>query len=554
MKTALKAIIIFLLTGYSFLLGIESQVPLPTTDFSLNFMNFPQAWTVSKGKNVKVGVVYNVAEKQTDWTKLVSKTAPEAEVKRIDYKEFLDVTPAVSGVHILLLMEKVEEKDYEGVIKSVESLTGKGVTVIIPAFYGPMRETIRYVEWHKFVVDVSGKGAIIVGVYGRQYQLGALYLWESEPVDVFVVHDGIDGEMYFDYYTTLKRDIDAKAYYVAGAAALLKSKNPELTPAQVRQLFKDRARKVYWGYTVETGEKGKKIRRVWPYTSRELLEDAYKKMDKEKIELKEIYTGHCLDAGLLLGLPKMGSGEWSRLVLRSDEAKKKATGKGVTVAILDHLFNKENPVFKDRIVNPGSVLEGEPVFSGNGHGTWMAQDLVNAAPDVKIMPVRICGNGHYGEADLYIKGIEYAVNNGAKIISLSHQPVPENRQKDLDDAIEKAVSKGVTFVYIHYAGKRKDVVVPGPIEFALYDEGMEMSYIIGTNFDDNSQFPFTWGLSPTAPMVSGVIALMLEINPSLKPAEIHEILLKSANKTADGYPLLDAVKAVSEASGLLKDK
>ena len=200
--------------------------------------------------------------------------------------------------------------------------------------------------------------------------------------------------------------------------------------------------------------------------------------------------------------------------------------------------------------NPGSVLKGTPVFDpdiGAGHGTWMTRDLVKVAPGVKIMPVRFCGSGIFGDADLYIKGIEYAAANGADIISISHQPIPKEKQNEFDLAVAKAAEKNVTLVYIHYRGARDEVVVSNPIEFAAYDKDNRKVYVIGTNFIDDSSFPYTWGFSQTAPIVSGVIAMMKEVNPKLTPLEIDHILLKSVNKTPDGYPVLDAVKAVKHA-------
>jgi len=213
------------------------------------------------------------------------------------------------------------------------------------------------------------------------------------------------------------------------------------------------------------------------------------------------------------------------------------------------MFDKEDESFQDRLVRPTSVLQDAPIFDPKtraGHGTWMARLLIKVAPDVKIMPVRICGNGIYGDAELYIKGIEYAIENGADIVSLSHQAIPREKQQDLDRAIKKATEKGVTFVYIHYQGKRKDVIVTSPIEFANRHNKNNKIFVIGTNFINESSFPYTWGISQTAPMVAGVIAMLKELNPELTPFEIKKILFESYNTISSGYPILDALKAVKK--------
>jgi hypothetical protein len=525
----------------------ENSFIVPTSDFAANFCNFPQAWTVSKGKNVQVGVVYTEVEKKTNWVKAISGLAPESEVRRLNPADFLNSPAEAAKFHIILLLESIEDNDFARALNAIGVLTGKGSTVIIPAYFGPMKATRNYNAWSQFIADASQKGAVITGVHGRAYQLGALYFWKNVPADTFVLHTGVDGDDSFGYKALIRRDLESNAYIAAAAAALLKSKEPTLTPEQIKQAFRQKGRTVFWAYIIQKQEKGSPWKWVRPFLTRESVDKYIKKNPKDSVELQEIYEGTCLDAGLLLGIKPMASGEWSRSVLKVSEAQKMASGKGVTVAILDHMFDKEDPILKSRMVKPGSVLKGEPVFTESGHGTWMAWDLIKVAPDVKIMPVRMCGGDRFGDADLYIEGIRYAVKNGAKIISLSHQPIPENRQKDLDSAIEAASKKGVTFVYIHYQGTRKDVVVPCPIEFAPFDEDKQDIYMIGTNFVDESAFPYTWGVSPTAPMASGIIAMMLQINPKLTPLEIRDILSRSNNKTPDGYGLLDAKKAVSEA-------
>ena len=237
-------------------------------------------------------------------------------------------------------------------------------------------------------------------------------------------------------------------------------------------------------------------------------------------------------------------GGWCFKTLHIEEANRIATGKNVTVAILDHGFDKYNPDLNKRVVAPHSCIEGIPALSDiSDHGTEMAMDLIRVAPDVKIMPVVIYGDGNYGNADIYIKGIKYGVENGADIISLSHRAIDKKDQEELDEAIQNAADKGVTFVYINYQGEKDEVIVPCPVEFKKYSIRTDNIYIIGTNFY-NEQSPISWGVSHTAPIVSGVIALMKELKPELKPLEIKHILLESIRQSHDGIPILDAEKAV----------
>ena len=63
-------------------------------------------------------------------------------------------------------------------------------------------------------------------------------------------------------------------------------------------------------------------------------------------------------------------------ILNIHSAHQIATGKNIVVALLDHLFDKDHHVFIDRIVSPGCVIEECPVFSTEGHGTWIAEALM----------------------------------------------------------------------------------------------------------------------------------------------------------------------------------
>ncbi len=522
----------------------------PAPDFSINFCNFPHAWTESKGKNVSIGIISSNKENSEDWVKEVSSLAPDANVIPIEREAFLAGDNSVFEHQVVLLAQPIEEPDSAKAISSIKKCRERDVVFILPAYFGPMEKDKDYNLWQDFVMKSSENGAVIVGAHGMMYQLGNLSFWKKIPVDIFALHDEVGGDRLWGTESLIERNLEKPSYLVAGAAALLRSKSPELSAEEVRDIIRERGRKVIWFVSDVKWRNDEDWLRAWPVLNREILREKEKQLNENNYKIVEVFEGNCFDAALLFGLEPMVDGEWVRKALNLSKAQKIATGKDVTVAILDHMFEPEDWSLKGRVVKPGSVLEGAPVFdpeTGLGHGTWMAQELVRVAPDVKVMPVRFCGRGRYGEADLYIKGIEYAAENGADIISISHQPLPSDRQDDLDRAIEEASKKGVTLVYIHYQGSRKDVVVTKPIEFAPYYKGSEYVYVIGTNFIDESKFPMTWGVSSTAPMVSGVIAMMKELNPKLTPQEIREILVKSGRDLESGYKVLDALKALQNS-------
>jgi subtilisin family serine protease len=141
-----------------------------------------------------------------------------------------------------------------------------------------------------------------------------------------------------------------------------------------------------------------------------------------------------------------------------------AQGQGVTVAVLDSGVNAGRPELA------GRVRAGTDVIAGHGdgrtdfdrsraHGTAMSifiagqggsSGLVGIAPQATILPVRVLhggvGENEAGGADeADSAGIRYAVDHGAKVISMSlggPMPCPDAEQA----AVAYAVSRGAIVV------------------------------------------------------------------------------------------------------------
>lgn len=516
---------------------------LPFANFSQNFMNFPQALSKTSLKGIKIGVVAidkGKGKKQINWLKPL---APGAGIKLVLWEKLLNGSVKPSSFHILMITDPSGHMT-DAFVKLIRDFSKAGTTIVLPAYTGPMKKDHDYTPWRNFINKVSAS-AVIVGMHGKAYQLGNLEFWKKVPSDTYVVHQSIDGFKAFNPNTMIDASLDLGAYYATAAIALLKAKEKAITPMEIKKRLKTNGRAMFWHNCKWERKKGNPEPYCRPFFSKESMEK-WLKQNQDEVSAGETFPGYSLDAGLLLGLPPMGNGDWCFESLRIKEAHQMATGKGITVAILDHMFVKDDPAFKGRLKKPGSVVEGLPVFEEEaGHGTRMARLLVRTAPGVKIMPVRFCGGHRYGEADLYIKGIQYAVRNGADVISISHRAIPKDRIADLDRAIQKASNEGITVVYIHYQGQRQEVLVSGAIEFASFSKRKDKVYVIGTNFNDGESV-YTWGLSPTAPIVAGVVAMMKEINPGLMPIRIKKMIRRKSKTTSDGYPLLDAKKAVDQ--------
>jgi cell wall-associated protease len=184
------------------------------------------------------------------------------------------------------------------------------------------------------------------------------------------------------------------------------------------------------------------------------------------------------------------------------------------------------------------------------------------ADNVVIMPVRAVNTLHYGdEMDKDIAlGIRYAVDNGARIISMSFGKDLSPQKKWVDDAIKYADKKGVLLIhaagnnaknidtadnfpnprYLDGAGQAKNFINVGSMSrdtgfrltaedsnygqknVDLFAQGVMIYSCVPGN-----KYKYMSGTSMATPQVAGVAALLLEYYPKLTAVQLKDILLKS---------------------------
>ena len=208
----------------------------------------------------------------------------------------------------------------------------------------------------------------------------------------------------------------------------------------------------------------------------------------------------------------------------------------------------------------------------NSHGTHIAGlvaakkdgvGITGTAPTAKIMPLKILDSAGVGKIRDEINAINYAVANGAKIINVSLGGQQLNAQEL--DAIRAAEAQGA--IVISAAGNDARLQPDYPARFAnevgiavgavsrngLFADYSNQAGAEGINYfvapggdggradsgDVYSTVPLSQpgipyryfaGTSMAVPQVAGVIALMLQANPSLTPADIKRILAETANR------------------------
>ena len=200
----------------------------------------------------------------------------------------------------------------------------------------------------------------------------------------------------------------------------------------------------------------------------------------------------------------------------------------------------------------------------------------NNSSGVTVIPIAInLYDDLYLDMSVVDDAILLAMNNGAKVVNMSFRSL-SNNFPDIDAAITLAQANGVSFVAasgndnssIGYPASNPKVIAVGAIDQSLnrrsssnYGSGLclvapgESIYSLSIS----NMYNTASGTSFSAPQVSGVIGLMLSVNPYLTPEEIMDILKNSCTKITGytyndsgwnsevGYGLLNAYSAVIQA-------
>ncbi len=294
-------------------------------------------------------------------------------------------------------------------------------------------------------------------------------------------------------------------------------------------------------------------------------------------------------------VPDLGGEYWGADLVKAPEVWNAGyTGDGVVVAVLDTGVDHNHEDLASNIWTNAAEIAGNGIdddgngyiddvygwnFDGNnnntldveGHGTHVAGTIAGVNNDIgvtgiaynaEIMPVKVLGDDGNGSDESVLAGIYYAVDNGADVInmSLSSGIIEAALRKDFFEteygaALEYASNNGVTVVMAAgNQGASWTGVYPGALAhtwgFAVgaVDDDNEMAsfsnlagpeklaYVTAPGVDvlsttPNNNYDYNSGTSMAAPHVAGVVALMLEANPSLTEPEIRQIVTGTAQNT-----------------------
>lgn len=176
-------------------------------------------------------------------------------------------------------------------------------------------------------------------------------------------------------------------------------------------------------------------------------------------------------------------------------------------------YDDDGNGFKDDLHGWDFVNQTGRIGDWNGHGTHCAGiaaavggngiGIVGANPDALIMPVTVMQSDGTGDVATIIKGIDYAVANGADIISMSFGSYGESKAEEqaLGRAYQKAVlvaaagNDGGCLNHHHFCKYDYKPMYPAAYTFVLGVQAMNSKGILAdwSNYDDNGPTYSAWG-------------------------------------------------------------
>jgi subtilisin family serine protease len=300
-------------------------------------------------------------------------------------------------------------------------------------------------------------------------------------------------------------------------------------------------------------------------------------------EVLSVETDQAMHA---LGLnDPLRSQQWALDRVAFEGAWNVTRGRNVKVAVIDSGVNGSHEDLAGSVlpgidyVNAGGDGRSDP----NGHGTHVAgviaahannaRGIAGAAPDVKILPVRVLDANGGGVASNVAKGIIWATDHGARVINLS---LGGGQAPGIQQAIRYANSKGSVVLA---AGGNDGQSGNDPMYPAAYPEAIAVAGVdnnlghmaignTGSYIDvaapgvgivsawgsSNTAYASATGSSMATPYAAAAAALIVSANPKASADRVTNLLESSAtdlgahgNDSVFGRGLINPLGALAAA-------
>jgi filamentous hemagglutinin family protein len=277
--------------------------------------------------------------------------------------------------------------------------------------------------------------------------------------------------------------------------------------------------------------------------------------------------------------PQTGPAQYILRKLRLNETHQLVKGSNVLIAVIDSEVDANHPDLQGAIVRRFNASGGED--KPHAHGTGMAgaiaaqRRLTGTAPGSRVLAVNaFSATASSAESTTFqiLKGIDWAINNNARVINMSFAgPFDPTLQRAMKNARDKGI---VLVAAAGNAGPKSPPLFPGAdpsviavtatdVDDKLFTMANRGRYIAlaapGVDIlvpAPAGSYQTTTGTSVATAVVSGVVALLLERDPTLTPNDIRRILTTTAKRmgtTKDrddsyGSGVIDVYQAVTSLS------
>jgi subtilisin family serine protease len=259
----------------------------------------------------------------------------------------------------------------------------------------------------------------------------------------------------------------------------------------------------------------------------------------------------------------------SSLQMDVEDAHRLATGRGVSIAIIDSAIDASHPDLHGRVrIERNFVDAGPAPRGGEVHGTAIAGiiasaannrvGIVGVAPDVNIASLRACWavtpDSVAAQCSSFslARALEVAMDLRPNVVNLSLAG-PEDPL--LGRLLDEMIARGIIVVAAQPEHGQNGHEFPAshPHVLAAHSAADVLDsaspYVIGAPSTDvltttpGAQYAFLSGNSLAAANTSGVVALLMERDPHLDVARIAEVLTDTTTHT-DGKATINACRAL----------
>ncbi len=235
----------------------------------------------------------------------------------------------------------------------------------------------------------------------------------------------------------------------------------------------------------------------------------------------------------------------------------------IKIAVVDSGIRTNHPDFTGRVLPGYDFANNDSDASDDvGHGTHVAgiaaaagdngQGVAGMCWQCMILPIKVTDSDGAITSDALVRGIRWAVDQGARVINLSLGG--ENDSPSIHEAIRYAASKNVVVVVaagnsadlgnpIEYPAAYEEVIAVGATDendrrafFSQIHPYVDVSapgWNVASTFSDSPDLPFSYltlsGTSMSAPYVAGLAGLLLSINPGMNLSGVRSILTSTVD-------------------------